>query len=202
MSSNSPKTDRRVERTRRLLREALLGLIEEKGYEAISVQDITERAGLNRVTFYLHYHDKQDLLTRSMEDMLGELAARLGPPPAPHDLLQPEYGTLPTRLLFEHAAQYASFYRIMLGKGGVASFAEQMRAYIEQFIAERLGAHFAADREQAPFPVIGRYLSAASMGVLIWWLEHNQPYSAEQMARWIGRLAAQGMLGSVEPLAD
>ena len=65
--TNSRKLDPRVERTQEALSAALMALIEEKGYDAISVQDITERSRLNRATFYLHYKDKQDLLIRTSE---------------------------------------------------------------------------------------------------------------------------------------
>ena len=50
------RVDRRVQRTRHLLNEALMSLIMEKGYEAITVQDIIDRANLGRSTFYAHYH--------------------------------------------------------------------------------------------------------------------------------------------------
>ena len=59
MKSNKP--DRRVNRTRRLLREALLALIMEEGYDAVTIEEITDRADLGRTTFYLHYRDKEDL---------------------------------------------------------------------------------------------------------------------------------------------
>ena len=61
------KTDRRIQRTRQSLRTALLELIKEKGYDAISIEEITERANVGRATFYLHYKDKEDLL---LEDFL------------------------------------------------------------------------------------------------------------------------------------
>ena len=55
------KTDRRIQRTRQSLRTALLTLIKEKGYDAISIEEITERANVGRATFYLHYKNKEDL---------------------------------------------------------------------------------------------------------------------------------------------
>ncbi|HTX79396.1 MAG TPA: helix-turn-helix domain-containing protein, partial [Longilinea sp.] len=73
------KTDPRIERTREALRAALMALIEEKGFDAISVQDITGRARLNRATFYLHYRDKQDLLIRTSEAVFDLLVAEAGP---------------------------------------------------------------------------------------------------------------------------
>jgi AcrR family transcriptional regulator len=58
----APKPDRRVQRTRAALRQSLMELIREKGYEALTVEEVARRANLGRATFYLHYHDKDDLL--------------------------------------------------------------------------------------------------------------------------------------------
>ncbi|UZM97271.1 TetR/AcrR family transcriptional regulator [Lysinibacillus sp. MHQ-1] len=66
-------------RTRQLLRDALVELIDEQGYEKITVQDITQRATLNRATFYLHYRDKLDLLYQSSEEILHELVGSIHP---------------------------------------------------------------------------------------------------------------------------
>ena len=60
-----PKTDRRVERTRELLQKALIDLIPERGYDAITIQDIVDRANVGRTTFYLHYNSKDELFMRS-----------------------------------------------------------------------------------------------------------------------------------------
>ena len=68
------KKDRRTRKTRQLLRDALLALLKEKRYEEISVQDIIERADVARSTFYMHYMDKDDLLTGGQ----GVFAANLG----------------------------------------------------------------------------------------------------------------------------
>src|SRR5512147_2280747 len=66
------KIDRRIQRTRQSLRTALLALIKEKGYDAISIEDITERANVGRATFYLHYKDKEDLLLEEFSEMANE----------------------------------------------------------------------------------------------------------------------------------
>ena len=63
------KTDRRIQRTRQSLRNALLELIKEKGFDAISTEEITERANVGRATFYLHYKDKEDLLLEEFSEM-------------------------------------------------------------------------------------------------------------------------------------
>jgi len=65
--------DRRVQRTRQLLDDALMVLIVEKGYETITVQNIIDRANLGRSTFYAHYQDKEDLLRSGMEELVHSI---------------------------------------------------------------------------------------------------------------------------------
>ena len=67
------KPDRRIQRTRRALRNALLQLVKEKRYDSILVEEITQRANLGRATFYLHYKDKEDLLVDVFSEMAKEI---------------------------------------------------------------------------------------------------------------------------------
>src|SRR5579864_8203903 len=73
MSERTRKIDRRVQRTHTLLRDALMALIEERGYEPILIPDITDRANVSRTTFYLHFRDKDDLLFTTMEELYDNL---------------------------------------------------------------------------------------------------------------------------------
>jgi AcrR family transcriptional regulator len=63
------KKDRRVQRTNQLLRAALVSLIQEKGYENITVQNIIDRANVGRATFYAHFENKEHLLVSGFEDL-------------------------------------------------------------------------------------------------------------------------------------
>ena len=71
------KVDRRIQRTRRLLQDALITLILEKGYDKITVQDIIDEANVGRSTFYAHYLDKDDLMASSLELLRAELHQHL-----------------------------------------------------------------------------------------------------------------------------
>ncbi len=72
------KLDPRVKRTRGLLEQAFMDLIQEKGFQAVTVQDITERAGVNRATFYAHFADKYALLDyRIRQGFLEEIDKRM-----------------------------------------------------------------------------------------------------------------------------
>ena len=78
MSGKTPsrKPDRRVQRTRDALGDALIDLMQERPFESITVQDILDRAGVGRSTFYTHFRDKNDLFLSDVEDFL-ELMSNL-----------------------------------------------------------------------------------------------------------------------------
>jgi AcrR family transcriptional regulator len=183
MSKKTKKLDPRVVRTRQQLREALVALIEEKGFDALTVQDITDRAELNRATFYLHYHDKQDLLERSLRDAVDELMADLGTATGEQGQLISDESPRPIKAVFEHVAQHAHFYRVMLSAEGVPAFSAGVRDYMAEVTLHWLAA-LQPDPHQSrvPLEIVANSLSWSLLGVLIWWLEHDMPHSPDYMA--------------------
>ncbi len=176
--------DPRVHRSRALLREAVLGLLREKGFDAINVGTITERAGLNRSTFYLHYRDKDDLLTHIMRDMLSELSTRSlaldGVDRLQHGLAE----------WFRHAAEHAELYHLLLGQSGMRAFSVQLRELLEQRLAPGLDPRANPRLADVPPALLGRFLTSAYLGVLESWLDRRTPHSPEDMARWLWSLTA------------
>ncbi len=72
------KLDPRVKRTRLLLEQAFMDVLKEKGFQTVTVQDITARAGVNRATFYAHFQDKYALLDYSIrQGFLQEIEKRM-----------------------------------------------------------------------------------------------------------------------------
>lgn len=200
MSKNPQKIDPRVIRTRNLLRDALIALIREKGFEAVKTQDITERATLNRATFYLHYRDKYDLLVKSMYDILGTLEDDISiniPEAVPHQLSADDIFK-PLISVFEHFARYADFYRVMLCEAGVPSIIAEMQRYIEE-IALRWMSRLQPDpsRRAVEPDMIVKFISTAYIGVVKWWLENARPHSAEHMAKQFMNLITFGAFRSL-----
>src|SRR5918995_7303911 len=113
---NVPKgRDRRIERTQQLLRGALRSLIQEKGFEALTVQEIIDRANVGRATFYAHFDNKDDLLASGFEDLRAALRARQ------HDALSrgrsvEERVFAFSQDMFAHANEYCDVFRAMVGK--------------------------------------------------------------------------------------
>lgn len=190
------KADRRAVRTRRALREALISLILEKGYDAITVQDITDRADLNRGTLYLHYRDKQDLLLSSSQDVFDDLIAQLTPVTPEHLTINIAEQNL--TLIYQHVAAHADFYRVMLGDRGVPPFTKQLRQIIAQWCLLRLEALRAlgAPLTTLPAELIANFISGAIIGVAAWWLEHDMPITPEVLAQYTLQLAASGLYPS------
>jgi AcrR family transcriptional regulator len=80
------EADPRVKRTRKLLEEAFVALLAEKSFHTISVQDIAERATINRATFYAHFEDKNALLDQMIRGAFREALGRRVPADAPFTL--------------------------------------------------------------------------------------------------------------------
>jgi AcrR family transcriptional regulator len=172
--------DLRVKRTHKLILEALLEQTVQKGFSALTVSDITKHAGINRATFYRHYQDKFDLLNRYAETVFELLDAP--PQPATRNASRGNGDQAPPGLvaIFEHIRANARFYRVMLGATGDPVFAEKIRQYIQKRLRRSLPTGLQKDAT-----AIDLYLSASSsatVGAVLWWLEHDMPYTAEAMA--------------------
>ena len=173
------KTDRRTNRTRRQLREALLALILQKGYDAITIEDITRHADLGRTTFYLHYKDKEELLLESIDTIADDLKAQIGL--AEHSLLPARQPARPPtagpagraiELVFRHSAENATLYRVILN-GGAASKAlsrlqDIISAAAQLFVNRRMQR--AAPPPEFPPGVVLHYFASSLLGLVNWWL--------------------------------
>jgi AcrR family transcriptional regulator len=183
MSKKLEKLDPRVIRTRQMLCDALVSLIAEKGFDAITVQDIADRATLNRATFYLHYQDKHDLLVKSLRNAIDELMTDIGASTDEQGQLIFESPLRPIKTIFEHVAQHARFYQVMLSAEGVPAFSAGVRDYMAEVTLRWLSAtQPQPQRSRVPLEIVASSLSWSLLGILIWWLEHDMPHSPEYMA--------------------
>jgi AcrR family transcriptional regulator len=184
------QTDRRVRRTQQLLRQALFELIEEKGYDRTTVQDILDRADVGRSTFYNHYQTKDQLLLSGLDELHTALTTQLST-----DLDSGEGPTpllAPLRPLFEHIASNRRFSRAMLGSR--ASTLATRTAY--KVLSETLTAHLRArlaihDQQQLDLAVA--FLVSGLLGLLTWWLDTQSDLSADELYTRFERLAAPGI---------
>jgi AcrR family transcriptional regulator len=188
------KQDRRSQRTRRLVIAAMMDLLLEKRYSAISVQDILDRAGIGRSTFYAHYFDKEDVLASVTEQMLDTFGHELSRRDAGH-------GIVPSLELFRHAYEHPRrqhFQAMMRGHAGEL-VREVAQTTLSRTIERALAPAGAQTHPPAvPPSVAAQYMAGAFLNLFIWWLEAEMPYPPEQMDSFFQQLALPGVRVIVE----
>ncbi|MDX2163718.1 MAG: TetR/AcrR family transcriptional regulator [bacterium] len=175
--------DPRVRRTLKLLGDTLIALIEEKGYDAVTIQDITDRAQVSRTTFYLHFRDKDELLFENMRAIYDDLATisvkvDFNDPAAVEAAL-----CEPTD--FEHVQKYVSFYRVMLSDKGSMTFYLRVMEYLATVMSATMIDGMDERRLRIPLPLLAHMAAGAEIGLIMWWINHDLPYTPAQMARFL-----------------
>jgi AcrR family transcriptional regulator len=197
--SPSP-TDRRVRRTRELLRNAFLSLVLEKGYDRITVQDILDRADVGRSTFYAHFRDKEDLLHAGFEDVHAALAAARE---ADRQAGAGEVGDEPFGPLvavFRHVEAHRQLWGAMSHKGGTDVVARILRDSVGDLVQEHLRSRFPTRVGTTELDAAVEFATGACMGLLVWWLDHDEvSWSAEQVQATFRRLAGPGVTSVLSP---
>ncbi len=198
--SHEEQTDLRIRRTHKYLQEAMIELIIEQGFDAITVGDIAERAMINRATFYRHYQDKYDLVAKIFEETTNQLVENMKP--FHKETSQSQIGNPPEiwTQFFEHIAEHARLYRALLGKNGSSWFAARMREHVSKLMLEirRQMEQPVGPRQQIdpamPQELPVMQLSHVLIGTINWWLESEKSYTPTQMATWFYRFAFYGYL--------
>jgi AcrR family transcriptional regulator len=181
------KTDRRVQRTRELLQKALIELIGERGYDAITIQDIVDHANVGRTTFYLHYTSKDDLLMSCHEVIVSEF--HFGPlyPLSREELLSSEAPAGMCRAYRHLEEARAVLHPIFQGKDSLLIL-RRLRDWMAQEIEASLRAAFAEADSTIPLDVLAHYLAGAQIALVQWWLQKRQPHTADSLAQTFHRL--------------
>ena len=181
------KTDRRAQRTRELLQKALIELIGERGYEAITIQDIVDRANVGRTTFYLHYDSKDELFMSCHEAIVREFHIGLLHPLSQEELLSPEIPPDMTSA-YQHLEEgRALLYPIFQGKDSQLIL-RQIRDRSAREIEANLRATFAEAESTIPLDMLANYLAGAQIALMQWWLEKRRPHTPDNLTQMLHRL--------------
>ena len=163
------------------------------GRDAITIEDICEKANVGRSTFYAHYTSKDDLRRSGLEHLRRQLAeqqkAALA---APDHRGRPGFAfSLP---LFEHARDHLDLYRALVGSRGGAVALGAIRQILSDLVRNELGTATrkkSSDAVQRDFAV--QYLVGAYMAVLTWWLDAGAKLPPDKMDALFRRLALEGI---------
>jgi AcrR family transcriptional regulator len=182
-----PEQDRRVRRTKRILHEALIALILEKGYERITVQDVLDRADVGRSTFYAHFRDKEALLLTSFDGVRDELRRDFdaGDPGQPADPARP------AALLFAHAHRNRRVYQAICGRQGGSVVHRHLHRLIGDLLCEQMRPRLTA--AGPPVEVVAEFYTSAALGLLVWWIDQGFRPEPGRLAAMYRRLATTGV---------
>lgn len=177
---NTP--DRRIQRTRQLLLDALIELILEKGYEAVIVQDIIDRADVGRSTFYSHFQDKENLLLSGFEDMRMIFEAF-------YTQTSPEIaGWNFTLAMFKHAEEKRTVFKALVGEKAGDVVINHAKKALNAALKEHFGPTFAKKERPIPLDLFVDYIVITFLGCLTWWLNNDIAYTAEKMNEYFRAL--------------
>lgn len=158
--------DRRIQKSKKYLSDAFIALILEKGYEAVTVQEIIDRANVGRSTFYAHFESKEQLLF----SLLGTMNEK-------------SKDGIDFEMLFNHCADNFQIAKAMLGKKGGDLIIGHIRDVMSLKIAKDLKRDSSKSKsEQLKIYFTSAALSAALVSYLTNWLDEDMPYSSEEMS--------------------
>jgi AcrR family transcriptional regulator len=198
MAQVARRKDRRVERTQQLIQRAFRSLLEEKGFEALTVQQIIDRANVGRATFYAHYENKDELFASGFEELRASLKAlqRKG-------LLRE--GSVEERVfafsheMFAHANEYRAVFRAMIGKHSGAVVQQLLHKILLDLVRDEVKAITSrGDTGSIPDEALAQFIAGALFGVLIWWLTARTRLSVEDANRIFRRLAIPALKAGTE----
>lgn len=181
------KADRRVERTRELLQKALIELIAERGYDAITIQDIVDHANIGRTTFYLHYSSKDELFMSCHEAIMSQFHIGLLHPLSREELLSPETPPEMTSAYRHLEEGRALLYPIFQGKDSQLIL-RQIRDRSAREIETNLRTIFAGADSTIPLDMLANYLVGAQIALMQWWLERRRSHTPDNLTQTLHRI--------------
>jgi AcrR family transcriptional regulator len=182
------KLDRRIRRTRDRLGDALVALILEKPFDAITVQEVLDRAGVGRSTFYAHYRDKEDLFVSDADEFLELIANMLS------RRKEASERVAPVRELFAHVADWKRFHDALAASSKLQDFLDLAQGHFARSIAARL-SELPRSRE-IPAPrraALAQAFAGGLLSLMSWWLEAGGEETPEQMDALFHRMVWDGV---------
>ena len=189
--------DRRVRRSRRLMGEALVNLIVEKGYETVTILNVTERADVAYSTFFRHYDSIDELLVEVLEQGLGGIRAQievLAQQAAEHPINEEGY------LIFKHVEENADLFRILLSSPAAKRVCVGVTGSIAALFLRTCPALSAAD-DFIPGKLAAHHIATSLLSLIEWWLDQEMALRPEHMGRIYAKLVTGATIRTVVDLS-
>ncbi|MBS4209439.1 TetR-like C-terminal domain-containing protein [Bacillus sp. FJAT-50079] len=183
MTSN----DLRVYRTRKYLKKAFISLLEEQEFYKISVQALTKKAEINRVTYYLHYQDMDDFIEQFLQDLLDEIETILM---AKYDAPEePDYELNILVTFLEYISANSHIYKTLMVSKSIPYFTPRLIELMQKMILQdETHTSPAFQGSDIPKDIAAWYGTSAMVGTIALWLGEDMPYSPHYLAKQMVKL--------------
>ena len=164
--------DRRVQRTRLALRDALISLLLDRGWDDINIQLLCERANIGRSTFYLHFQNKEQLLVSGFDDLRDFLCAQ------PANAGDVTAGALPfVRGLIAHVYEHRTLFRSIIGRRSGHVVQKRFREMVSLLVEKEIPLTSKGWQRDAGTS----YVAGALVELLAWWVDAGTERSADDI---------------------
>lgn len=190
------KTDLRVQRTRKMIIEAFFKLVETKGYEAVTIQDIADEAMINRATFYAHFKDKQHLYDAIFTFTLSAFTAILDSQQLVNgNRVRVKHIEELLTQLYINIQENKSFFLTIMDN----NFNEHFRKRLAEIIEEKYATIFSQLRItendiDVPIDFVIEYMTSIFIGSLHWWITSETDMTPNHLAQLVIKLVGNGHL--------
>lgn len=187
----------RVTETKDKIRNAFFELYATKKIDKISIKEITDKAQLNRGTFYVYYKDIYDLLEKTEDELVDELMVKV------KDLITMilrDKNIDPFLPPLEFYQKYSKFLRVLLGENGDPNFIHKMKSIIKKTLRELI------QKEDIPFvenmEYVMEYVSSAQIGIISFWLQNDMTLPVNELGNMIKKITLYGPVGYLKMQMD
>ncbi|OKP97976.1 TetR/AcrR family transcriptional regulator [Paenibacillus sp. P46E] len=165
------KVDRRILKSQEAIKKAVVELMKERDFDHITIQEISDRANLNRKTIYLHYKDKYDLLDKLIEEHINELR-EICYPQSPSDKVNITW--------FEYFERHSAFFSALLTSKGASFFRSRFLDFVIEDI--RMGwEKIEGKKNGLNEDIMIHFFAPAYVGLVEWWFTNSMPYPPSVM---------------------
>lgn len=181
--------DRRVRKTRKLLKQGLITLMMEKDINAITINELVQLIDINRGTFYLHCRDLHDLLSQIQDEVMAELQTILSGYTA-EDMKNED---LPFFIdILKYIKENADLFVLLLRKNGDTSFLNKLKRTAEESCFEQLKSIYQKENPYS-YAVFATFAVSGSIGVIQLWLENGHKEPVDEVAKALSTLVDSGI---------
>ena len=197
--------DERVIKTKKLIKTALSELIQEKGFDHVSITDLTQRANINRGTFYLHYQDKYDLLEKFENEFLDDIntnAENFIKSIKDIDFLGEDFSNEIKPFInkvFTYIKENYIIMKVILDPKSDIKFQNKIKKALNILLTEKgWDNYFDSQNTFVSKNYFISYLVSAHIGVIRQWIDSGMNESAENMAEMISKMFFLGSFNSIK----